>query len=206
MKNKLFLVLSLVLLVVLAACSPVDMNGNNKTEETKDKYTEFNTTEKASMASIVGEVIPFLSNNEYTVVFTADGFKMDVNGETEEEFEAYVETLKDAGYVEQTGSSSIQGDVVVVLKKGNVLIEAAYSSFSYKDSKIEVINLVVKVVSDDVSSDTNTPSINEGTQGGNNGNVETDNQGGDNGGNQGGNTGNYQYTDFTSAEKQLFTT
>ena len=77
MKKNIFAIIFLTLVLILTACSNTETNVSSG-----DKYTDYKDYEKNSMVSIVGEVVPFMSNEEYTLEFNRDGFIMNVIGAT----------------------------------------------------------------------------------------------------------------------------
>lgn len=138
-----------------------------------DKFTDFTEEEKALFTEYVGEVIPFISCDEYSVEPRDgkdsqnywEGLYYYAVGNSIEEFEAYKALF--TAYTLQETKTDKDDDVWYVYAKGDVVVEMAhyYLSGSYYTA---VYAYNVKYVSNDPSE--------------------------------------YEYTEFTSKEQQMFLT
>ena len=92
MKKLLALVLvSLLGLSLFVACSPVDepVDDNPVDDTPTYLYTDFTDEEKAAFVDLVGETIPFLPCNEYSVVGDDEGVTYTVGGAEVDDFLTY---------------------------------------------------------------------------------------------------------------------
>ena len=90
---------------------------------------DFTATEKEFIIDMVGEVVPFLPTYEYYVEEYVDEYGSSVlyytYGNTQAEFDAYLDTLEGAGYV-LDGTYDEDGDTWYWYVKGNLYIDAIY--------------------------------------------------------------------------------
>ena len=157
-------------------------NGNGGNTGSKEhNYTDFTATEKETISTFLGELIPFVPNDEYSVDFDYDDYNemYFINfyafGNTQAEFDAYCK--KFSAYTLVDSYEDDYGDTWYCYEKGDVYIEM---SFYYYDGDY-VIDLYAYNLSDEGGSGDSEDNGNE---------------------NQGGNSGSYSYSEFTSSEKQ----
>ena len=185
MKRLLILLLVLLLsLSVLVSCT-VSSNGNGNTGN-EYTYTAFTAGEKAKLTALVGEVIPFIPNNEYYFETISEGDEEFISfytyGSTEEEYNAYLAMFD--GYTLADIRTDENGGTAYYYAKGNISVRISY----YLTSVDVFISL------DDASDDNNGNGGNAGgNEGGNGGNA---------GGNDGGNTSVKTNTAFTASERE----
>ena len=151
------------------------------------KYTDFTTTEKNLFLTYIGEIIPFLPNNEYYVegyyeeTDYENGMWYGVYGLTEAEYASYRQMYSAYEYI---GSEVDEdGDTWYTYQKDDIVVDMVF----YVESGVNCMEVFV------VSDLSNGGDIGGGDVGG-----------GDIGGDEG--EGTYKYTDFTTTEKNLFLT
>ena len=155
--------------------SIVDSSVNDSSkDEPKYTYQAFTPTDKELMETYLGEVLPFVANNEYYVdELEADDGEMWINfytiGNTQAEFNAYRASYTGYTFIESYVDD--YGDTCYCYEKGNLYVEMSYY-FYEGEYWIDVY-------------------ANKASEGGN-------------GGNSGTEDGEYTYYDFTAAEKALF--
>ena len=151
--------------------TPVDPTGKT--------YTDFTSTEKSQIISMIGELIPFLPNNEYYVDELEDEYGNYINfytyGNTQAEFNAYRASL--TGYTLASTEVDDYGDTWYYYEKGDICIDIAY----YETEDGYVADIYIYLWTDDNGGD-NTGDDNTGTD------TPVDPSG-------------KTYTDFTSTEK-----
>ena len=159
---------------------PEEKPEDNDSDKQNYLYNAFTPAEKALFNQLIGEVIPFIPNNEYYVEEGFDPESYEVNclcfstyGNTTDDFAAYREMFSSYTFVESFEDS--YGDTWYCYEKGNIGIEMSL----YNHEGESVVDVYVYVI-DDSNTDDND-----------NGNTDS----GDNSG--------YLYTDFTSDEKAL---
>ena len=107
-----------------------DDNTGNDTpvDPTGKTYTDFTSTEKSQIISMIGELIPFLPNNEYYVDELEDEYGNYINfytyGNTQAEFNAYRASL--TGYTLASTEVDDYGDTWYYYEKGDICIDIAY--------------------------------------------------------------------------------
>ena len=91
--------------------------------------TDFTATEKQLIIDMVGEVVPFLPTYEYYVGEYVDEYGECIlyytYGNTQVEFEAYLDVLEDAGYVLE-GTQDDEGDTWYLYVKDDLYIDAIF--------------------------------------------------------------------------------
>ncbi len=99
--------------------------GGDNTEHT---YNDFTESEKADIAELLGEVIPFIPNDEYYVEFYTDDGENGVNfytfDNTEAEFEAYLALF--AAYADDGTDVDEFGDTWYFFSKGDFYVDLSY--------------------------------------------------------------------------------
>ena len=160
----------------------------DSSSETVYIYTDFTAEEKAQMVEYIGEVIPFVANNEYYVDFYADeeydeqGLNFYTFGNTEEEFEVYLGQYSEYVFVESY--EDYFGDTCYVYEKGNITVELSY--YYYYDEEYNEDVYVIDVYA-------YVPYT---------GTIPDEGEGDDIGGGE----EEYRYTDFKDTEKNLMLT
>lgn len=206
MKKLLALLLVFIMTLSLASCSffsfdgfDVDAGENNeqtdggenhkpKPEKTY-KFNDFSAAEKKVFLDYIGEVIPFIANNEYAVegYYEETDYENGINfytvGNTKEEFEAYRASL--AGYSLNSTYQDEYGDTWYKYEKGNITLEISYYTYEGNNC-IDAYITVQKSGSGDQTDDNQNGGNQSGTGNGNTSATHT-------------------YTDFKESEKQLFT-
>lgn len=210
MKKLLALLLVLIMTLTLASCSfslsdfgigvgdgSTDNSQSSDDAHNKPKpgktyqYNEFSAAEKKILLDYIGEVIPFIPNNEYALegYYEETDYENGINfytiGNTKTEFEAYRTALK--GYNLVSVYDDEFGDTWYKYQKGSIILEISY--YTYEGNDCIDIYLTVE-------------------KNNNNDNGSGDNSGNNSGNNSGTGSGSdktYLYNDFTTAEKQLFT-
>ncbi len=142
MKKILSLLLVLIMLFSLASCQAVlddvfklvtgEESSSEEKEEDKDgyKYTDFSPSEKNIFTNNIGEIIPFIPNNEYYVegYNDTDDYENGINfytiGNTEAEFEAYKNSFVGYNFEEEYQDS--YGDTWYYYTKGNLELDISY--------------------------------------------------------------------------------
>ena len=135
-------------------------------------YTAFTSGEVDMLVGLVGETIPFLSNNKYYVeeytIEGENGVNFYTYGNTEAEYNEYRSTLVSAGYVLSGSDVDEYGDTWYYYDKGDVCIDVAY----YNTENGYVVDLYVYLYTeDDGSGDGGNTG---GSTGGNTGGGNTD--------------------------------
>lgn len=203
-KILLFITVMLLSLSMLTSCGLLDvvfngMGGADVTDQSGidndgHTYTDFTPAEKRIISSFLGEVIPFVSNDEYYVEKNLDQengkeyISFYTFGNTQLEFTDYLE-LYDSYYTFVKSYNDTDNDTWYCYEKGNIYVELG---FYYNDGQY-----VIDVYAYNLGSSGNNNGGNNNTGG---------NTGGDNNGNTGGNGSDSgtTYTDFTSEERSLF--
>lgn len=134
-----------------------DSGSTGGTESTGRTYTDFTSEEKALFIEWVGEVIPFVPNDEYYVEESEEyqAVNFYTFGNTQEEFNAYRALF--AAYTLQETYEDDYGDTWYVYVKGNLVVELSY----YESKGEKVLDVYAYLESDD-------------TDGGSGGSGETD--------------------------------
>lgn len=226
-KLLISLVLTISLVFALSSCSVLGGILDSVIPSDGYEFEDFSTTEKSLFEKYIGEVIPFIPNDEYYIegYYSKNDFENGLNfytiGNSADDFNKYlslfseyelVDTYQDEyGY---TWHCYIKGDVEVELSyyefNGENYIDVFVKSDLCKDD-----NTGDNTGNNGDNTDDNTGSNGDNT-GSNNGNTGSD--GNDNGNNTGGddsgNTGNdgnddntsikHIYTDFSATEKDMF--
>lgn len=137
-------------------------DGNNQGNGTYT-FTDFESSEKTLFKTYIGEVIPFIPNNEYYVegYYDVDDYENGMcfytAGNTNAEFKAYLKTLEANGYVFEGSEADDYGDTwYTYVKNDDIVIDAVF----YTEDGENWINIFVYSVS--LSTD-------EGGNGGNGG-------------------------------------
>lgn len=157
--------------------SSVESSSDSSDEGESYTYTAFTSSEKNLFIEYVGEVIPFVANNEYYVeeyeLDWGTEYEIGVNfytyGNTQAEFDAYKASF--SGYTFTGTDVDEYGDAWYYYEKADFFVDMSY----YNDGTDYVIDVYAYCL-----KESNTD---EG----------------------GGETGEYTYTDFTESEKELFT-
>ena len=190
MKKNILVIVFLAILLFLTACSNVNINGDGG-----NKYIDYKESEKNSIVSIVGEVVPFMPNSNYTIEFNSNGYNMTVKGVTKEDYSSYVSTLKGSGYVDSVEEVYDDGNIqdFSILEKGNVLVVVFYRVVEFEDEKIEYVQISVSLLDNEETQPDNpdTPVVTPGEPDG--GDTPTEPA-----------TPVTPTTDFTSEEQALF--
>ena len=184
MKKLFSIILTLILsLFCLASCNIV---GNVISPDSGNEayiYERFTITEEAILNEHIGEIIPFAPTNEYYFrgySGTTD-FENGVNyytvGNSYEEFLNYRETY--SSYELSDVFTDESGDTWYIYTKGDITVKLSY--YQYNDDY--VIDVFVCLAKKDNSGENNEDTKPDG------GNTEA----------------KYLYTDFTTAEKKIFT-
>ncbi len=101
-------------------------NGDDTSAE--KVYNDFTASEREGFVALVGEEIPFLSNNEYHLEFLTDDdgdyIFFYTYGNTRAEFEAYLKSLD--GYVLFDTETDDEGITWYYYDKGNICLDIAY--------------------------------------------------------------------------------
>ena len=123
-------------------------NGSASTSKT---YNSFTSAEKNTIISVIGEVLPFLPNNEYYVDEDSDEYGPFINfytyGNTSSEFSAYRNSLVSFGYVLDDTDTDEYGDLWYYYCKGDICIELSY----YETYDGYVVDLYAYIYSEDES-------------------------------------------------------
>ena len=211
-KILLFITVMILSLSILTSCALLKglFGGNTDSGDIKNpsdggkddgySYTDFSPSEKKLITDFLGELIPFVPNNEYYVEKNLDQennqeyISFYTFGNTQLEFSDYQAMYSSYTFVKSYDDTD--GDSWYCYEKGNIYIELG---FYFNDG-----NYVIDVYAYHIS-DTGNNGGSTGNNGGNTGNNggSTGGNGGSTGGN-GGSTGVITYTDFTSEEKALF--
>ena len=157
MKKLLALVLVVISLFSLTSCRlisvaigiiniiPIDFNGAGVY-----KYEDFSDDEKEILEEYIGEVIPFIPNDSYSLsgyYGSADyyhGVSITVSGNTPEEFEAYLEKFADytltKTYDDTLGTTYryVKEDVVVTLSYYQVLFRYYLNIYVYSSLSTDI--------------------------------------------------------------------
>ena len=185
MKRLLLLSLLIVLMLsLLVSCDLINGNvnegsGDEKGEGASYTYTAFTASEKAKLVELIGEVFPFISNNEYYFETVFEGKVECINfytlGNTKAEFDDYRDEFSDYTLTDTTTNED--GDTEYHYAKGDIRIRISYNLIS--------VNVLVYL---EGASDDNTD--------------DGDNQGGNQGGSEGGSEDDAD--GFTESEKAMF--
>lgn len=198
MKKLFTLTLALLLaLTLFTACNTTPKNSGSEDSsitEANRIYKDFTPGEKQLFTQYIGEIIPFIANDEYYVEGYYDvadyenGINFYTYGNTEEEFEAY--RLKFDGYKLVDTYTDMLGDLWYTYEKEGVTVDLA---FYVEDNKNCVdVYVCVNANEEDSSSSSVEDSSDSGSSGGD--------QGGDNVGEDSAHT----YESFTQEERALF--
>lgn len=135
MKKLLALILVLLIgLSLLVACGPVDEPAEDNPADGTPTYlyTHFTDEEKATFVDLVGETIPFLPCNEYSVVGDDEGVTYTVGGAKVDDFVTYRNLMlgfvyKDA-YVDDLGDKTWHVYEKELADKNVIRVEMSYSN------------------------------------------------------------------------------
>lgn len=133
-------------------------------------YTDFTQAEKALFTQYIGEVVPFVPNNEYYIegYYEESDYEHGINfytiGNTQAEFNAYLTKFSDYDFIETYEDD--YGDTWYCYEKADVVVDVAY----YSDNGENYIDLYVY---SSLSTDIDDDSGNSGDTGG--GTVEKEN-------------------------------
>ncbi len=106
--------------------TPVNPPATSKT------YNDFTANEKQLYIELLGEVVPFIPNDDYEVEESYDGDYMGDNigfytfGNTEAEFNAYRTAIVNAGYVLDSTDTDDYGDMWYFYSKGDIYFDVSY--------------------------------------------------------------------------------
>ena len=172
---------------------PETSEGGAETPDSTHEYKSFTPAEKNLFMQYIGDVIPFLPNDEYYVEGYYDetdyenGMCFYTLGNTQAEYNAYRNGYLTAGYeFVESYVDEEYGDTWYCYQKDDIYVEM--TRYTYENFDVVEV-YVISSLSED-SGDVGGGDI-----------------GGDEGEDVGGseNTGNHKYTGFTSYEKGLFT-
>ena len=135
MKKLLALVLVFLTgLSLFVACSPVDKPADDNPADNTPTYlyTDFTDEEKAAFVDLVGETIPFLPCNEYSVVGDDEGVTYTVSGAEVDDFVTYRNLMlgfvyKDA-YIDDFGGKTWHVYEKELADKNVIRVEMSYSN------------------------------------------------------------------------------
>jgi len=144
MKKLLSFLLSVLIALTFTACQFEFDNSFVPKEPTSPQekeytYTDFTATEKEMMTRYVGEVIPFIANNNYTLARMDSGetLRFRTVGNTAEEFSAYRNTF--IGYTHTSSDTNDAGRTWFTYKKGELTVELAF----YSQVRTNVIDIYI---------------------------------------------------------------
>ena len=95
-------------------------------------YNDFTNDEKTSYVNLVGEVVPFIPNDEYDVesgyddVYMGNYIRFYTYGNTEAEFEAYRTAIVSAGYTYDGTEDDDYGDAWYYYSKGDIYFDISF--------------------------------------------------------------------------------
>ena len=182
MKKLLALLLVIVMTLSLASCSFFTFDGfdvdagesdgktdNKPSTGNKYKYTDFSSAEKKIFSDYIGEIIPFIPTNEYTVegYYEESDYENGINfytvGNTKVDFENFRASLD--GYVLSATFDDNSGDTWYEYQKGDVILRVSYYHYEGKN----FIDVYLSVNEGDNSSGGGNQSGNDNTDNGNSG-------------------------------------
>ena len=141
-------------------------------EDSGEPNTDFTAEEKQALIDIIGEVIPFLYSSSYTFEtgLFEDGSEyvyIYTDENTEEEFEAYLDTLLDAGYAYDGYDYDEDGDIWYYYSKGDILLDICYYEWDTDMFGVDIQVYLDGTTSGGGTSGGNTPAtgLPEGTDG-----------------------------------------
>ena len=189
MKKLLSVFISVILLLSFAGCSPDLDHPANPTipsapQEKQHTYLDFASAEKELLIQYIGEVIPFVPNNEYTFSrleseAEKETFRFRAVGNTAEEFSAYRNTF--LGYTLSKTYTDDTGKTWFEYTKGDLTVKLAY----YAQVRANVIDVYIQLAKP-ADPGTDTPGDDP------------------NAGGNGGAAINHTYSDWSSSDKALF--
>ncbi len=158
-----------------SATNSGDNNTNSDQNPTNYLYTDFTSAEKALFIRYIGEVIPFVPNNEYYVEGYYEesdyehGMSFYTFGNTKEDFSAYL--LSFNGYTIDSTYEDDYGDTWYCLIKNDIVVDM---SFYYYEGEY-VIDLYVysTILSTDPGDDDTNSGNDSSTGNGNGGTIDT---------------------------------
>ena len=147
MKKLLSLFISVIIILSFAGCS-FDINGltaptdPTSPQEKQYTYTDFTAAEKQQLTRYLGEVIPFVPNNQYTFArldaeADQESFRFRTSGNTAEEFSAYRNTF--IGYTLSGTYTDDTGKTWFEYSKGKLTIKVSY----YSQAHANIIDVYV---------------------------------------------------------------
>lgn len=164
----------------------VEESSSSANEDTGYAYNDFTEEEKALFVRYIGEVVPFIPNNEYYVegYYYENDYEHGINfytlGNTVAEFETYIETAFTA-YTKTDTYLDDYDDLWHVFEKGDIVIEVAI--YTGSDNKTYVDLYVYSDLSTDIdwenSSNGGSSSWDWGNDSSWNGGGSTDSSGAD---------------------------
>ncbi len=198
MKKLFTLTLALLLaLTLFTACNTTPKNSGSEDSsitEANRIYKDFTPGEKQLFTQYIGEIIPFIANDEYYVEGYYDvadyenGINFYTYGNTEEEFEAY--RLKFDGYKLVDTYTDMLGDLWYTYEKEGITVDLAF----YLEDNKNCVDVYVCINANE--EDSSSSSVEDSSDSGS--------SGGDQGGDNVGEDSAYTYESFTQEEKQLF--
>ncbi len=107
-------------------------------EATDYEYQSFTASEKTLLEQYLGEVIPFVANDEYYLESYETDYEYGVNfytfGNTQADFNAYLDAIESAGYAfVETYVDDTYGDTWYYYEKGDLMIDVAYYIYGVID-------------------------------------------------------------------------
>ena len=139
--------------------SASDSNSSSSSSQLEYLYTDFTAEEKAEMIEYIGEVLPFIANNEYDVEcyydeeYSENTVYFYTFGNTQEEFEEYLDTF--VGYTFDGTAEDEDGDTWYFYSKGDLWVDVVY--YYYEDTYVmEMYAYIAAENPDDGSSDSSS--------------------------------------------------
>ena len=167
MKKLLSLFLLVIIILSFAGCRFEIGDWTNPTvptspQEKQYTYTDFTAAEKQQLTQYLGEVIPFVPNNQYTFTrldgdANKESFRFRAIGNTAEEFSAYRNTF--IGYTLNKTYTDDAGKTWFEYTKGNLTVKVSY----YSQAHANVIDVCIDLEKADIPDTGDTPGNNPGT-------------------------------------------
>lgn len=198
MKKLFTLTLALLLaLTLFTACNTTPKNSGSEDSsitEANRIYKDFTPGEKQLFTQYIGEIIPFIANDEYYVEGYYDvadyenGINFYTYGNTEEEFEDY--RLKFDGYKLVDTYTDMLGDLWYTYEKEGITVDLAF----YVEDNKNCVDVYVCINANE--EDSSSSSVEDSS--------DSSSSGGDQGGDNVGEDSSHTYKSFTQEERALF--
>ncbi len=142
--------------------APTD-GGGTGSDTTSRTYTAFTQAEKADFEDLLGEVIPFIANDEYYVEeYTLDyedgtgevGYNFYTYGNTEAEFNAYLAQYSAGGYDAAGTDTDEYGDTWYYFDKAEFYVDLSY----YQSEGEWIVDVYAYIVTEMGNTDTGSGS------------------------------------------------